>query len=591
MGGRRKLPIYHQPDQQRQLLGELRIQFSLAAIQQRIRERALLILLSQGLQTFLVTLFMLLLVHRLVTRHLVGLSRQLAHYDVRSPSGSFRLQRRSPAGGDELDRVVDALESLRGNLERAYRELSEANAELKRDIVARQRAEATAAHLAHHDALTDLPNRRLLFDRLGHELAIAQRSGQHGALLFIDLDHFKNVNDTQGHLAGDELLVAVARRLQRCLRNTDLLARLGGDEFVAVLPALGDSQDLAGQRALAVAEKLRGTLVGKPVRAGDRQHHLSASIGVVMFPTDGQDIESVLKHADIAMYAAKSEGRNRIRFFRPELHRAVQERHELEVDLRASLARDALDLAFQPLFDGSGRLLGAECLLRWSHPKRGVVSPGQFIPICEETGLIVEIGYWVLRRAARQLRQWNAEQTWAEDGYLAVNISPRQFREPDFVAKLLALLEQTEVSSDQLVLEITESVVLGNIEATVERIEELRQHGLRFYIDDFGTGYSSMSYLKRLPVDGIKIDQSFVLHLNVDASDAAIVEAILAIGQRFGLTVVAEGVETEAQRRFLIDCGCTAFQGYLLGKPVPAEAFSTQYLQSRSLRAGIDPQA
>jgi diguanylate cyclase (GGDEF)-like protein len=580
------MPIFYEDAEGRREVGALQVEASQQAIEQRLRERALLVLGTQAVQTFLVALFILLLVHFMVTRHLVALARLLAHYDVRSPRVAFRLQRVAREREDEIDQVVNALEDMRGNLERAYSELSETNAELERDIVARRRAEATAAHLAHHDALTDLPNRRLLFDRLRHELSLAQRGGTHGALLFIDLDHFKTINDTRGHLQGDAILVEASQRLRGSLRDTDLVARLGGDEFVVVLAALGQSADGAGRRALRVAEKLREAM-DLPMQAGEHTHHLSASIGVVMFPADGADIETLLKHADIAMYHAKEEGRNCIRFFRPELHTAIEERHELETALRQSLRGDGLHLVFQPLFDRHGALLGAETLIRWQHPERGAISPAQFIPICEESGLIVELGYWVLRHAAVQLQQWNAAGLM-HGRYLSVNISPRQFRQADFVDNTLQILAAVGVQPEQLVLEITEGVVMGDIEATIKRISAMRRHGLRFFIDDFGTGYSSMAYLKRLPVDGLKIDQSFVRDLKVDDNDAAIVEAVIAIGQRFRLTVVAEGVENEAQREFLSACGCAVFQGYLLGRPVGADEFRQRFLDTASAPAKAD---
>lgn len=572
-----RMPVSHADIDGVRQIGELRIEAGTDGIEARLRERASLILGTQAVQTFLVALFIMLLVHRMVTRHLVALARLVASYDVRSPSTVFRLRRSSPRGGDELDRVVQALEDMRGNLERAYSELSEANAELERDIAARRRAEAVAAHLAHHDALTDLPNRRLLFDRLQHELSLAGRSGTQGALLFIDVDHFKTLNDARGHLVGDAILVEVAHRLRQCLRDIDLLARLGGDEFVVVLSTLGDNPDSAARTALTVAEKLRGALA-QPMEAGGQIHHLGASIGVALFPADGQDIESLLKHADTAMYHAKEEGRNCVRFFQPALHAAVEVRHELELELRKALAGDAFELAYQPLVGRDGQLLGAEVLLRWQHPLRGPVSPAQFIPVCEETGLILGVGHWVLRRAASQLRAWNDAGLMGER-YLSVNISPRQFRQPDFVERLLQVVDEFAIRPQQLVLEITEGVVMGDLEATIVRMDEIRRHGLHFYLDDFGTGYSSMAYLKRLPVDGLKIDQSFVRDLGEDDNDAAIVEAVLAIGRRFGLAVVAEGVETEAQVAFLRERDCAVFQGYHFGKPMPAADFETRYLR------------
>jgi diguanylate cyclase (GGDEF)-like protein len=536
------------------------------------------ILGTQTVETFLIALFILLVVHYMVTRHLVALARIVGRYDVRAPAAAFRLQRRSPQGGDEFDRVVAALEGMRGNLELAYRELSDTNAELERDIIARRRAEATAEHLANHDALTDLPNRRLLFERLKHELSMAARTGTHGSLLFIDIDHFKTLNDARGHATGDAILCEVARRLQQNIRDIDLVARLGGDEFIAVLCSIDDNQDLAASTALSVADKLR-SVIGAPILAGDQNHHLTASIGVALFPADGKDMESLLKQAEIAMFHAKSEGRNNVRFFQVDLHAALEARQEMEIELRTALAEGTFSLDYQPLFLADGRLRGAEVLIRWNHPSRGVISPAEFIPICEESGLIIGVGDWVLDQVARQLRQWSDAGLMTEQRYLTVNISPLQFSQPDFTSKLLRVCALHGVDPRRLVLEITEGVVLGDLDEAIATMHALREHGLRFFIDDFGTGYSSMAYLKLLPMDGLKIDQSFIRDLKQDDSNAAIVEAILTIGHRFGLIVVAEGVETQSQAEFLRALNCDIFQGYYFGRPVDAESFERDHLR------------
>jgi diguanylate cyclase (GGDEF)-like protein len=571
-----RLPIVH-PEAGTAPIGELRIEASRAALDARLRERAWAILGNQAIETFLIALFILLVVHAMVTRHLETLARLVGRYDVRAPAGSFRLARRSPRGGDELDRVVAALEDMRGNLERAYNELSETNAALERDIVARHRAEATAEHLATHDALTNLPNRHLLFARIRHELTMSARTHAHGALLILDLDHFKTINDARGHSVGDAILVEVARRLATRVRDGDIVARLRGDEFVAVLCSTDDSPDAAAASALAAADKFRGVLA-EPILAGGQAHHLAASIGVAVYPADGSDIETLHKSADIALYHAKAEGRDAVRFFQADLHATLAARNELELELRGALAMGAFSLAFQPLYAADGRLLGAESLVRWNHPKRGVVPPADFIPVCEETGLIIGIGDWVLEQAAAQLRLWS-EAGLMQDRYLTVNVSPLQFRQPDFPARLRRACARHGIAPKQLCLEITEGVVLGDLENTIARLNELRGDGHRFLIDDFGTGYSSMAYLKRLPMDGLKIDQSFVKDLRADDNSSAIVEAILAIGHRFGLTVVAEGVENEAQAEFLRKLNCDVFQGYFFGKPVDAAAFEREHLR------------
>jgi diguanylate cyclase (GGDEF)-like protein len=574
-----ELPVVHDDFGAKRRIGVLRIEASRAALDARLRERAWDILGTQAVETFLVALFILLVVHAMVTRHLVALARIVGRYDVRSPTAAFRLARRSPPGGDEIDRVVAALEDMRGNLERAYNELSDTNAELERDIVARRRAEATAEHLANHDALTDLPNRHMLFDRIRHELTMSTRTRTHGALLILDLDHFKTVNDARGHSVGDAILVEVGRRLAGRVREGDLVARLGGDEFVAVLCSTGDSPDAAAAAALAAADKFRAALA-EPITAGGQAHHLSASMGVAIYPADGADIETLLKRADGALYSAKNEGRDAVRFFQADLHASLTARNELELELRSALALGAFTLEFQPLFAADGRLLGAESLVRWNHPKRGVVPPAEFIPICEESGLIAGVGDWVLENAAAQLRLWNEAGLMDDGRYLTVNVSPRQFRQADFPQRLRRVCARHGIAPRQLCLEITENVVLGDLDEAIARLDELRGDGHRFFIDDFGTGYSSMAYLKRLPMDGLKIDQSFVHDLREDDNSAAIVEAILAIGHRFGLTVVAEGVETDAQAQFLRSLKCDVFQGYLFGRPVDAATFERLHLRA-----------
>ncbi|MFT3807292.1 putative bifunctional diguanylate cyclase/phosphodiesterase [Arenimonas sp.] len=588
-----ELPVVYSDFGKQRRIGVLRVEASRDAVLARLYDRALWILGTQAVETFLISLFVLLLVHYMVTRHLVALARIAGTYDVRAPASEFHLRRRGGHGGDELDQVVAALEGMRRNLERAYRDLSESNAELERDIVARRRAEATAERLATHDALTDLPNRRLLFDRIRHELSVSARTHTHGSLLYVDLDHFKALNDARGHSLSDALLVEVSRRLARNMREVDLVARLGGDEFVVVLCSTSESADQAAAAALSAAEQIRAQIAA-PIEIDGQTHHLTASVGVALFPADGDEIESLLKQADVAMHHAKTGGRNSVRFFQANLHATLAARHEMELELRAALAEAAFTLEYQPLFDSDAALCGAEALIRWKHPTRGMVPPGEFIPICEESGLIVRLGDWVIDRAAAQIRAWTDAGLMRVSHYVSVNISPHQFGRADFVDNILRACRRHGVDPRQLALEITEGVVLGDLEQTIRTMDALRQHGLRVYIDDFGTGYSSMAYLKRLPMDGLKIDQSFIRDLKQEDNSAAIVEAIIAIGRRFGLVVVAEGVETDAQAQFLRGLGCDLFQGYLLGRPVDPESFRHLYLQRTAKGSGAiggDPAA
>jgi diguanylate cyclase (GGDEF)-like protein/PAS domain S-box-containing protein len=435
------------------------------------------------------------------------------------------------------------------------------------DVTERKLAEAATERLAFFDPLTGLPNRRLFGDRLRHALQGGLRSGQYGALLFIDLDNFKDLNDSRGHAAGDALLVRVAARLQASLREVDTVARMGGDEFVVILENLGGDVLGAAAQAETVAVKLLAQ-TREPYDFDDTHVVSTPSIGIALFGSAEDTADELLKRADMAMYQAKAAGRNTLRFFDPGLQEAVLARAALEASLRAALERGELCIHLQPLVDATSRLVGAEALVRWNHPVRGLVAPIHFIPLAEQTGLIVPLGHQVLEAACRQLVVWAARPSTA-DLSLSVNVSARQFHQPDFVEQVCGLLDRTGVNPHRLKLELTESVLLGDVEAVVHKMTQLRARGVRFSIDDFGTGYSSLSYLKRLPIDELKIDRSFVHDVMTDPNDAIIVRTILVLAESLSLKVVAEGVETPEQHRFLLDNGCRLFQGYLFGKPVP----------------------
>jgi diguanylate cyclase (GGDEF)-like protein/PAS domain S-box-containing protein len=439
------------------------------------------------------------------------------------------------------------------------------------DITERKQAEQQIHQLAFYDPLTELPNRRLLLDRLHQEFAIGARTGQHGAILFLDLDNFKTLNDTKGHDIGDMLLVEVAQRLKACVRDGDTVARLGGDEFVVVLESLSPVAEEAANQAEQVAEKIHGVL-NQPYTLRDHAYHTTPSIGIVLFRGHQDSLDNLLKYADTAMYQAKTAGRNAIRFYDPEMQAAIEARADLEDELRQALARQQLRLYYQIQVDSRGHPLGAEVLLRWEHAERGLVSPAQFIPLAEETGLIVPMGLWVLQTACAQLAAWQQDAQTAELT-IAVNVSAKQFRQPDFVEQVQRILTESGAKPALLKLELTESTVLENVEDTISKMRAIKQLGVSFSMDDFGTGYSSLQYLKRLPLAQIKIDQSFVRDLASDPNDAAIVQTIIAMSQALGLNAIAEGVETEAQREFLERYGCHAFQGYFFGKPLPLEKF------------------
>ena len=439
------------------------------------------------------------------------------------------------------------------------------------DITQRKANEQQIEQLAFYDPLTRLPNRRLLLDRLHQVLVSSARSGRLGALLFIDLDNFKVLNDTLGHDIGDLLLEQVAQRLIGCVRAVDTVARLGGDEFVVMLEDLSDQAEDAAAQAQIVGAKILAAL-GQPYHlAGHHYHRSTPSLGATLISDHETTVDDLLKRADLAMYQAKAAGRNTLRFFDPAMQAMLETRTALETDLREGLQEGQFLLYYQPQVNGDTGLIGAEALVRWRHPRRGMVSPAEFIPLAEETGLILPLGQWVLETACAQLAAWAAQPQTAHLA-LAVNVSARQFHHPDFVRQVQEALNQHGADPHRLKLELTESLLLDNVEDTIAKMTMLKAQGVGFSLDDFGTGYSSLSYLKRLPLDQLKIDQSFIRDILIDPNDAVIARTIVALAQSLGLAVIAEGVETAAQRDFLIAHGCRAFQGYFYGRPGPVEA-------------------
>ncbi len=439
------------------------------------------------------------------------------------------------------------------------------------DITQRKQAEEQIRNLAFYDALTQLPNRRLLLDRLGQAQAASQRNRQFGAILFLDLDNFKAINDTQGHDVGDKLLSEVAKRLLACVRDEDTVARLGGDEFVVLLEGLHREQDMAAAQAETVAEKLRDA-INRPFSIQGGEFHSTPSIGISLFLSNETSIDELLKRADVAMYQAKDAGRNAIRFFDPAMQASLDARIALIADLRQALPQQQLHLDYQAQVDLHGRVFGAEVLLRWRHPQRGLISPGEFIPLAEESHLILDMGHWVLQTACAQIKAWR-ENPAASHLRLAVNVSARQFRQRDFAQQVATVLRESGINPAQLKLELTESLVLDNIADSIAKMQTLKKLGVGFSMDDFGTGHSSLSYLKQLPLDQLKIDQTFVRDIATDPNDAAIVQTIIVMANSLGLDVIAEGVETQAQFEFLRERGCPAFQGYLFSRPVALAQF------------------
>lgn len=426
--------------------------------------------------------------------------------------------------------------------------------------------------LAFYDPLTGLPNRRLFMDRLEQALALGLRHLRKGALLFVDLDNFKSINDTLGHHHGDLLLEEVAKRLSACVREGDTVARLGGDEFLVMLENLSEDTLDAASQAEVAGEKIRATL-GQPYRLENTEQHITASIGITLFGGDPQELAAgPMRRADLAMYQAKLVGRNALRFFDPEMQAVLSARAELESGLREALRKSQFVLYYQPQVDAAQRLCGAEALVRWVHPQRGLIEPAEFIFIAEETGLILPLGQWVLETACAQLAQW-AKRPETAGLSLSVNVSARQFRQDGYVERVKQALAGSGAKAQRLVLELTESLLVSKIDDAVATMQALKAQGVGFSLDDFGTGFSSLSYLKRLPLDQLKIDRSFVHDILSDPGDAAIAKAVIALAENFGLSVLAEGVETMAQKDHLAALGCDHYQGLLFSRPLPIEEF------------------
>jgi len=435
-----------------------------------------------------------------------------------------------------------------------------------RDVSERKKAEKRAQYLSQHDALTGLPNRFLMQDRLRQAIIQARRGGGVVALMFIDLDRFKTVNDEFGRVIGDALLKQVAERLRNCLRDTDTVARLGGDEFIIMIPDAANV-DVVGEVAQRVL-----TEFSRPFSDRDQEMYVSASIGISLFPRDGSDPEELVKHADRAMYSAKDSGRNMYRYFTEDLNHEVRERAMLESGLRRAIDRGELRLFYQPTIDLHTRqAMGAEALVRWQHPTLGLISPGKFIPVAEESDLIFRLGEWVLKAACKQLHEWQREGLALQ---VAVNVSARQFRDPRLADLVMDVMSDARVDPRLVQIELTETAIMQDARASVMALERLKSRGVSISIDDFGTGYSSLSYLKRLPLDTLKIDRSFVRDIATDNNDAAIVRAIIGLARSLGKKVLAEGVEDDVQLSFLNNYGCNYGQGFLFGRPVAPEAFT-----------------
>jgi diguanylate cyclase (GGDEF)-like protein/PAS domain S-box-containing protein len=501
-------------------------------------------------------------------------------------------RRANEAGGDfdiiwiiedvtERRNAEEALRRANDELDRRVRdrttELTAANSQLQKEIFERMQAEQRIWHVAHHDALTGLPNRTLLHDRLDQALTQAAREGHRVGVMFLDLDRFKSINDSLGHAVGDQLLKHVAGRLVGVVRAVDTVSRLGGDEFIVVLREIGNADD-----AVLVAEKIIATLA-TPVQLLGHELRATPSIGISVFPDDGTEVLQLMKNADTAMYHAKAGGRNTFQFFAPRMNEEATRFFHLEQQLRRALDAGELLLHYQPLVDLNARAVcGLEALVRWQHPEQGMRSPAEFIPVAEETGIILPLGEWVLAEALRQNRRWQEAGRPALP--VSVNLSPRQFRQKSLVDTVRQLLADTGQPARLLELEITESTLMHDVDEALEKLRELAAMGVRLAIDDFGTGYSSLNHLKRFPVHKLKIDQSFVRDLGIDWDDAAIVSAIVSLARALNLETLAEGVETDAQLAMLVNYGCHKFQGYLFSRPLAADQADSLFSPSSLLR-------
>jgi diguanylate cyclase (GGDEF)-like protein len=459
---------------------------------------------------------------------------------------------------------AEHLRLLNADLEKQAAELSQTNLRLQEEVKERVRSEEQIQYLAYHDGLTSLPNRSLFSKLLNHGISQAHRRKKELAVLFIDLDRFKNINDTLGHDAGDTLLKEIGQRLKQCLRDSDTVARLGGDEFVVLLEELDDQKHVS-----VVAHKIQTSLV-MPFATLGQEFHVTASIGISTYPTDGEDEQTLMKNADIAMYRAKEEGKNNFQFYSKELNEHSLERLTMESNLRRALERNEFRLHYQPKIDlRSGQITGVEALLRWQHPDLGMVAPAQFITMAEETGLIVPIGKWVLQTACRQ------NKAWQDQGLprlsMAVNLSARQFSDENLLQDITSIVKESEMDPTLLELEITESMLMLNVEKAIRTLDALNEMGIRLAIDDFGTGYSSLSTLKRFPINSIKVDRSFIRDLPGGADDQSITEAIIAMGRTLSMTVIAEGVETKEQADYLRAQSCDEYQGFYFKKAMPAD--------------------
>jgi diguanylate cyclase (GGDEF)-like protein len=534
-------------------VGQLTVIANLGSVYQALWPVALTTILTLGLMALLVSLFVMLIVQHLITRHLDSISNHVTNLVVTETHRPFKLDRNQNywTQDDELTRFILSLNDM-------WEELFQARCDIE--------------YQSLHDHLTGLPNRHLLEQRLKHELLQCERTLEFGALLFIDLDNFKLLNDSLGHTAGDKMICNIADNLKSLIGEEDTLARIGGDEFLILLSTLSTNSEYASGEANKLAQKIRRQL-NKMVRLGNHQYRITASIGIELFRCDFENFESILKHADIAMHQAKSDGRNAIRKYHHTMQASLDNRLTTEQQLVKAIESQEFDLYFQPQYNGARQIVSAELLVRWIKPNGDVITPGAFINVAEESGLIIPIGEQVLETAFRYVLEDLAIIQQAGLKNLAINVSPRQFNNQEFVETIIKLIDKSGLNSGLFTLELTEDAIVKNIVETTKQMKLLKQHGFSLSLDDFGTGYSSLRYLKEFPLDELKIDQTFINQLCKSDKDRAIVSSIILMAQNLNLNVVAEGVEQEDQLNLLLSNGCDSFQGYLFSKPVSHDEF------------------
>jgi diguanylate cyclase (GGDEF)-like protein len=551
------------------VVGTIYLESDLQALGDRLARYAVIVA-GVLLVSFLVAWALSSRLQSMVSRPILQLARTARSV---SQEHDFSVRARGAAGRDEVGQLIVAFNDMLAQIQERdavlverTREIEDANRELEREVSERKRAERKIRALADHDALTGLPNRRLFKDRVRMAIGQARRHRRQPSVLFLDLDRFKLVNDSLGHDVGDLLLKKVGERLAGAVRETDTVARLGGDEFTILLPDAGQATDVA-----RAAEKILATL-RRPFDLEEREVYITPSVGIAIFPEDGEDVDALIKNADTAMYRAKEAGRDNYQLYTAAMNAQALERLGLESRLRKALENAELEIHYQPVVSiRGGQVHGVEALLRWRHPERGLVSPADFIPIAEATGLIVPIGAWVLSQACAQARLWERE-TGLPPLSMAVNLSARQLQQSDVVSQVEAALRQSGLDAGKLELEITESSAIQSPEAAIRTLQELRKLGVRISLDDFGVGYSSLTYVRRLPIDTVKVDRSFVRDVCTDPADAAIVSAVIEMSHLLGFSVVAEGVESEEQLDWLRARGCDRLQGYYFSPALLPEA-------------------